>query len=426
MIPPDIAIRLRFLYEDAANAQPVAGLQRSREIQSQLQDLMPGQRFFATLVRTLPDGTFRAVVAGNQITLSLNASAKPGDTLELVAKTVTPKVVTAQLADTTTTAALQTGSARATLSPTGQLISFLLTGQPAPKPAQLAASQPLLNTPPAASSNAAAQLAPLLRQSLAQSGLFYEAHQAQWLNGKVNLAALLREPQATLGGQSQPAAQTAANANPATTTPSQPGATTGATTTGSPATQTAAAQSTAANTGLAAAMRGGMVTAAAAISARAAQAPEEAGQVRANLTSAAAQSAEQAATRGAPQISERLLSIVHQQLDAFATQQYAWHGIAWPGQPFEWIIEDPHGEGEEDGEASGDEWETTLKLTLPRLGGIEARLHLSAVGVALRLKTADASAAARLEAGRDDLTEALAAANVPLTGMVVEPDHGPE
>ncbi|GHU00312.1 hypothetical protein FACS1894154_09140 [Betaproteobacteria bacterium] len=148
MIPPDIAIRLRFLYEDAANAQPVAGLQRSREIQSQLQDLMPGQRFFATLVRTLPDGTFRAVVAGNQITLSLNASAKPGDTLELVAKTVTPKVVTAQLADTTTTAALQTGSARATLSPTGQLISFLLTGQPAPKPAQLAASQPLLNTPP--------------------------------------------------------------------------------------------------------------------------------------------------------------------------------------------------------------------------------------------------------------------------------------
>jgi hypothetical protein len=425
MIPPDLAIRLRFLYDDAAGAQPVAGLQRSREIQSQLQDLMPGQRFFATLVRTLPDGTFRAVVAGNQITLSLNASAKPGDTLELVAKTVTPKVVTAQLVDTTTTAALQAGSARATLSPTGQLISFLLTGQPEPKPAPLAASQPLLNTPPAAA-NAAAQLAPLLRQSLAQSGLFYEAHQAQWLNGKVDIATLLREPQA-LGGQAQPAAQTAANANPATTpAANQPGSTSGAPTTGSPATQTSSAQSTAANTGLAATMRGGLVTAAAAVSARAAQAPEEAGQVRANPAASAAQSAEQAATRGAPAIAERLLSIVHQQLDAFATQQYIWHGIAWPGQAFEWIIEDPHGEGQEEGEESGDDWETTLKLTLPRLGGIEARLHLSAVGVALRLRVADASAAARLEAGREDLTEALAAANVPLTGMVVEPEHGTE
>ncbi len=35
---------------------------------------MPGQRFLATLQRTLPDGSFRAVVAGQQMTLALDGS----------------------------------------------------------------------------------------------------------------------------------------------------------------------------------------------------------------------------------------------------------------------------------------------------------------------------------------------------------------
>jgi hypothetical protein len=290
------------------------------------------------------------------------------------------------------------------------LISFLLTGQPAPKPAPLAAGQPLLNTPPA-TAGAVAQLAPLLRQALAQSGLFYESHQAQWLSGKVDAAALLREPQGRLP-------QAAANPSTANQTGS-PG-TAGAP--GSPMGQAAASSaSTAANAGLAAATRGGVVTAAAAISARAAQPNEDAGQGRAL---AATPSSDQP-PRGAL-IADRLLPIVHQQLDAFATQQYAWHGIAWPGQPFDWIIEDSHGEGRDGEEESSDEWDTTLKLTLPRLGGIEARLHLSAAGVALRLNVADEAAAARLEAGREDLAQALAAANVPLTGMIVESVHDAE
>ena len=64
MIPSDLAARLRLLNEASFfnTDPPVAGLQRAREIQAQLPDLVPGQRFFATLQRTLPDGTFRAIV----------------------------------------------------------------------------------------------------------------------------------------------------------------------------------------------------------------------------------------------------------------------------------------------------------------------------------------------------------------------------
>ena len=197
MIPADLASRLRLLNEASFfnTGPPVAGLQRAREIQSQLPELVPGQRFFATLQRTLPDGSFRAVVAGQQMTLSLNTAAKSGDTLELEVSQVTPRAVFARIVGGET-AAGNTASAQPALSQTGRLISFLLTGQPTPQPASLAGNQPLLNTPPASG----AQLVPMLRQALGQSGLFYESHQAQWVLGKLDTAALLREPQ----GQTPP------------------------------------------------------------------------------------------------------------------------------------------------------------------------------------------------------------------------------
>ncbi|MDR1855212.1 MAG: flagellar hook-length control protein FliK [Azoarcus sp.] len=448
MIPSDLAARLRFLHEASLfeTSPPVAGLQRAREIQTQLQDLVPGQRFFATLQRTLPDGTFRALVAGQQVTLALNASAQPGDTLELVATRVSPGLVVSKLA---TEAAAMAGSARPTLSPTGQLISFLLTGQPASTPTTLANNQPLLNAPPAgqsvanpAASGAGAQLAatanpatgatlaagaaspggavgvgasahliattqlaPLLRQALSQSGLFYEAHQAQWLAGKVDLAALLREPQAQ-------AASPTPGQSPATSTPaSQSGSPTAAL-----AGQNAATSGAAPTANVGAAAR-----AEAAASGNAAlQAVARNEEPVTAVKSAIGQYAENAMRNGP--IAERLLPIVHQQLEALASQQYVFHGMAWPGQPFELIVEDPRGDwhGGAGGEETDTEWNTTLRLTLPRLGGVEARVSLNAAGVALRLQTADADAAAALEARRDELAEALAAADVPLTGMAVE------
>ncbi len=372
MIPADLAARLRLLNEASFfnTDPPVAGLQRAREIQSQLPELVPGQRFFATLQRTLPDGTFQALVAGKQVTLALNTSAKAGDTLELVVAETTPKAVLARLANPD--AAQANSSAPSTLSQTGKLISFLLTGQPASKPVVLANNQPLLTTPP---TNGAA-LVPMLRQAVAQSGLFYESHQAQWLSGKTDLAALMREPQAqaaaTPGSQ---AAQLAARPGPASGTAAQ----------------------AAGNAAVAAGAAGSE-----------------------NARGVASALGTEAAVSKAGPVAERTLPVVHQQLDALATNQYAWHGFAWPGQKIEWIIEDPRGEAEGGEAETPAEWNTTLRLTLPRLGGMEAQLHLTPAGVALRLRADDPDAIAALEAGQGALADALEAVAVPLTGMVVE------
>ncbi|MDR2926525.1 MAG: flagellar hook-length control protein FliK [Azoarcus sp.] len=437
MIPSDLAARLRFLHEASLfeTSPPVAGLQRGRELQAQLQDLIPGQRFFATLQRTLPDGTFRALVAGQQVTLALNASAKPGDTLELVATNVSPKAVFTRLA--TAADAANVGSARPILSTTGQLISFLLTGQPAAKPAVLSNNQPFFQTPPSsptpafpsgsavgniasaqtaahavaqtAASNTAsgapsvgAQLTPLLRQALSQSGLFYESHQAQWLMGKIDLAALLREPQAQPLGQ------------PATGNPASAGSPSAASGTPAPSAQTA--PGTANMPGTVSASRIGNAAPASANAAIQALARNESPipQIR-----EASNPQAESAMRNSP-IAERMLPIVHQQLESLASQQYVWHGMAWPGQMFEWLIEDPRDEGHAEGDEHDGQWNTTLRLTLPRLGGVEARVQLGVKGVALRLQADDKATAGKLETHWPELADALASAGVPLTGMVVE------
>ncbi|MHB1374206.1 MAG: flagellar hook-length control protein FliK [Thauera sp.] len=398
MIPADLSARLRLLNEASFfnTEPPVAGLQRAREIQAQLPELVPGQRFFATLQRTLPDGSFRAVVAGQQMTLSLNTAAKSGDTLELEVSQVTPRAVFARIVGGETAAA-NTASAQPALSQTGRLISFLLTGQPTPQPASLAGNQPLLNAPPANG----AQLVPLLRQALGQSGLFYESHQVQWVLGKLDTAALMREPQGQAPGQ------TSAQSGTGASTPGTPGAPAGNTAQAGAAPAQAQATTT---------------TLSANAAARAAAVTADGGELEASRNVAATRGgAEEVAPVRAQPIPERLMPIVHQQLDALATQQYLWQGQAWPGQPLEWIIEDPQGDGSAEGEDAEQSWNTTLRLTLPRLGGVEAQLHLTPAGVALRLRADDAGTLVALDAGAAALASALEAANLKLTGLVVEP-----
>ena len=400
MIPSDLAARLQILTNSGllTNEPPVQGLQRTREIQSQLPDLVPGERFFATLQRALPDGTFRAVVAGRQMTLSLDQAAKAGDTLELVVTQSSPRAIFAQIVNPNA-ANTQSSSFQALLSPTAKLISALLTGQPAPEPAQLNASRPLLNTPPQNSS----QLAPALRQAVGQSGLFYESHLADWVTGKYDTASLLKEPQ----GQAQ--SSPAASQQPAPPSPATPQSTPGNNTTatltphsqpasteqkGNPLTQQATHNTLNNNLPIA-------------------SAPSTLDEVISSSTS-----------RPASVVPERLMTVLHQQLEALGTQQYVWHGQIWPGQTMEWLIEDPR-DGQKNSEEATlpEEWNTTLRITLPNMGKLEAQIHLTPAGIALRLHTEDDNAASALTAEQAQLTEALAAAGIPLTGMVIESPH---
>lgn len=410
MIPADLAARLRMLADASFfNSGPaVPGTERIRELSARLPQLLPGQPFTATIQRPLPDGTYQAVVAGRNYTLALSQVAKPGDTLELIVTKNTPNAVFAQLAPPGATGA-EAGS-RPSLSATGQLISFLLTGQPAPAAPQLAAGKPLLPTPPTPGTPAPPQLAPVLRQALTQSGLFYESHQLKWISGKLDTAALLREPQGQAGAQrpALPGAPAAgAGASGATPTPAPAG--------GAGPAASAASSANVANTGTSTAAQSGVARLAsnmAAVSGVAASAETDGRSERLSESLSATQ------TRAAA-IPDRVLPLVHQQLDSMATQNYVLQGLAWPGQPFQWEIEDQQGgQGEQDD--SRDDWNTTLRLTMPRLGQVEARMQLTPAGVALRLVAGDADTVAALQAARAQLDSALDAAGVALTGFVVE------
>ncbi len=444
MIPSDLAARLRMLSEASFfdSEPPLQGLTRVREIQARLSELLPGQRFEATLQRSLPDGTFQAVVAGRTYTLALNHPAKAGDTLELIVTKANGQTIFAQAAN-----AQAAGGANApALSSTGRLISFLLTGQPTPQPAALAGGRPLMDAPAIGSG---AQFAPILRQALTQSGLFYESHQAKWLSGKTDVNSLKLEPQ----GQQQSAGTTrsagaGAPAGAATTAANQmasllggqPGAAVreGLLLQLSRITGVTGGQGNEAEGADEAAAPGSRQTTSSPASANTTPAQPSGARAAATPASTAAQgaparAAEEAAGQRSPEhavqqqttaaraaaIPERLIPIVHQQLDALGTHTYVWHGQAWPGQTLEWEIEDPGG-NEHDGAEGGDEWNTTLRLTMPQLGGVEARLHLTPAGVALRLLADDPDTVAALEAASAQLDSALSAHDLPLTGFVAE------
>ena len=382
VIPPDAGVRMR-MQTEANLLQPAAPV---GEIPSDLPELRTGQTFTARIQEVLPENAYRALVAGKQITLQLPEGAKPGDTLELVVIDRTPRVVIAQVA-TDTAAAKGAGEPYpyANLSRAGQMIGQLLLAEgETPQPAPLSRGQPLLAQPP----TSAAELAPMLQKAVVQSGLFYEAHQAQWVAGKLPTEQLLREPQ---GQRSAPAAFAAQGLPP----PGPEAATR------SPRPTTAPTNAPPAPPTLIQTLFG--------IEEAVAPAP----------AAATSPTATAAAVSGVP---EELRPLVQQQLDAAATQRLAWHGEVWPNQPMDWEIvrEDDGRPGGEDGGAA--DWRTSLRLEMPRLGAVEASLRLTTTGIHLTLTTPlDASADdLRNEAPR--LAGALDAAGIPLLSFQVR--HG--
>ncbi|MDR2837475.1 MAG: flagellar hook-length control protein FliK [Azonexus sp.] len=368
MIPPDLASNLRGVLPPAPQQQdaaaPVISAQR---IADALSNLMPGQRIMAEIQAMLPNGAFRAMVAQREVTLALPFAAKAGDSLELEVLESDGKLTLAFVANRTTgqqAASGQAGqSAPATLSQTGRLIGGLIgradDAAARAAPAPLNGNQPLLKGFPDAT-----QLAPVLKEALSQSGVFYEAHQARWVAGQLPTDALRQEPQGKLPPAMQPAAQP----------------------------DTAMATTSAARNEPAAMTQQGAA-------------------------------AQQTLTQQGNAIPRELTPIVQQQLDALATQNYAWQGQVWQGQKMWWEISEEPEQTSRDGDESERRWQTRLKLDLPALGGIEARLRLQAGGrVDIQIITASGDSEQRLADQLSGLRDQFAAAGLDLTRLQVQ--HG--
>jgi len=375
MIPPDVASSLRLVIPDqqsAANAQtqPVAPAQRIAEI---LSNLVPGQRIQAEIQALLPNGNYRALVAQRDVTLALPFSAKPGDSLELEVTESDGKLTLAFIANRSDAAVTKAGqeSVPTTLSSTGKLIGDLMNGidgqgKRAP-PIQLNGNQAMVETMP----KNAADLVPILKQAITQSGMFYEAHQARWVAGQLPTETLRQEPQAKYSPAPIPVA-------------------------------TYSSQDTTIADGVK---------------------PD-----LASLTGQAALRTEQASQsaqtgQSTTPIPRELTPLIQQQLDGLATQNFVWQGQVWPGQQMSWEIgENPNHARSQDREAMA-QWQTRLKLSLPQLGGIDAILHLRAGGeVGITVTTDSATSEASLREGSEQLRKQFESAGLKLTQLLVQ--HG--
>ncbi len=199
-----------------------------------------------------------------------------------------------------------------------------------------------------------------LRAALQTSGLFYESHLTDMVFGRSNPAQLQQEPQAKLTRSGVPSEADLAR-------PRADSASTSASRSGGDAPTTAGGTNT--------------------------PAP------------------------GTPVsgIHQDLTVLVRQQLDVLANQALTWQGEAWPGTPMEWEVErEPYGGDPESGVPT---WATRLKLDLPRLGLVDARLNLAGDQIVLQLVAPHG--AAELNESSDQLRSRLLAAGLTLSHLVV-------
>ena len=185
---------------------------------------------------------------------------------------------------------------------------------------------------------------PLLKQAITQSGMFYESHQAEWVEGRLPKAALLQEPQGKL---SSPTAFASALAEEQGVSQNQPRASTGE--------------------------------------------PAVAARITADLAQSSNTSVEgskaaiaQSQTSGQV-VAPQTQPLVQQQLEALATQNFSWQGQVWPGQEMRWEIDEDATRSEQDGEDSAPRWSTRLHLTLPNLGEVDARIRLDGNSIAISM-----------------------------------------
>ncbi|ASV97802.1 flagellar hook-length control protein FliK [Paraburkholderia aromaticivorans] len=273
-----------------------------------------------------------------------------------------------------------------------------------------------------------AALAAALERTVGDSGLFYEAHLAQWLAGQRPPASLAGEAQNKLvaasaqlpldwandageGSSANPAARqgmgTAPNAPPSGPSNGAPDA--GAAGRSMPLIQTAQAARFMAGEVLASSLSdlNGQPT-------------------HASPHSAAAQPAD----GGASQNSQSMAAAVHpatvplvrQQLDLLATGQFRWTGEAWPGARLDWTIEQDGDEWDRSGGGAASEddqpWRTRLTLSLPTLGTVDAELTLTGTRLIARVQ-ASPGGAARLAMQGESFRQRLAAAGIELNGLTI-------
>lgn len=356
---------------------------------------VPGQQLPAHVISSLPNGRFLVMVQDQKLDMNLPRSTQPGDKLDLVYVSDKPRPTFALLGDIAK--AITSNTTQVSLSQTGKLIATLpQQNAPGTATAVVKTTEPILPGAPVS----VQQLVTALRDTISQSGLFYESHQAQWVTGSRPLESLLHEPQGKLAAvpvEQKPAVSVDQKSavlpntdggkvvlNNQNSSPQQVQTSSFSVTNN---THTVAAAST--------------------------QLPTDSTQQIPGMSSG---------TREA--VHPLTAPLVQQQLDVLGNRQIVWQGQVWPGQDMEWTIEeDGHHQGSEaEGERT---WSTKLHLDFPMLGSVTAHLVLAAGGVKMNFAVARESSAALLQTEASSLAQSMESSGLKVAGLMVRQDGQP-
>ncbi|WP_176058906.1 flagellar hook-length control protein FliK [Paraburkholderia sp. BCC1876] len=268
-----------------------------------------------------------------------------------------------------------------------------------------------------------AALAAALEQTVGDSGLFYEAHLAQWLAGQRSPASLADEAQNKLVAAAQLPLDWAsdgseASASTASTRQGMGAAPNNGQPNGAQDANAARAQQPIPNAQTARFVAGEVL---------ASSLSDLNGQsTHANLHSGTSQAADGSASQNSQSMAAAVhpatVPLVRQQLDMLATGQFRWTGEAWPGAKLDWTIEQDGDEWDRSGGGAASEddqpWHTRLTLSLPTLGTVDAELTLTGTRLVARVQASPVGAA-RLAMQGENFRQRLAAAGIELNGLTI-------
>lgn len=346
---------------------------------SKTPQLNVGQEVQGTIQSKLGEGLFKVQVASQSLQMRLPNVLQSGDVVKLQVISNSPRLTFSMIASQNPL------STPEQIGSTARMLSNL-ADQPLERPAVQQLGRGSV-WPSADKAPDTKQLAGDLRTTLSNSGLFYESHQAQWVRGERSTAQLLVEPQNVLTGRTPP------QTGEGKAAPSAPAATA--------AQQAVLAKAGAEQQGTQAAQATGKET--------------EPVMLKADTPPPALH---RPAQDSGQNIARELMPLVQQQLHALETHQLTWIGQVWPEQEMRWTVQGDaeHRRSREEGR----QWSTDMELSLPRLGGVQARFVLGREGLQLTLRPTTDETANLFQQALPNLRDALSAANIPLVQAKVE------
>ncbi len=393
MLPANVISALQVM---SRSGKPL--IEAATDAPKQVNKLEPGQQLQGTVQSQVTEGLFKVQVAGQILQMRLPGKIQSGDVLNLQVVATNPRLVFSISASTNPISTPeQIGSSAKLLSDLAHMPMAKAVIQQAGSGAVWQATGKLPDSK---------QLAGALRDALANSGLFYESHQAQWVRGERSTAQLLIEPQNQLLDKLPAARQgSRAGAAPVSLQNQLPEKLPEARQ-GNPS---EAAQGP---------LQGQLPEKLLSL-----YVTEQASRQQINDLSAPSPAAPQQnkpATEASLPIAKELIPLVQQQLHTLETHQITWAGQVWPGQQMQWEIQGQPERQHHNQKKDERQWSTEMELDLPNLGDVHARLVFAESGLRLTLHAADSETVNLFNRDLAKLKGSLADVGIALTAAVVE------